>query len=283
MNDRLISLAHLTLFDVPPPQLVTVAEAAGFAHVGIRVTPSRQGPAYPMHPGSPMLRETLRRLADSDVSVFDVEVIRLDIDTEPLACEPFLQTAGELGGRHIIVASTDPDRSRATERFAGLCDLAAPYGLGCVLEFMVFSAVPTLVDALAMVTSAGRPNGGVLVDALHLARSGGSLDQVAAAPPHLLPYAQLCDARDDAPATDIPAAEDEARRWRLVTGEGALPLAGLLQALPAGAPVSLEIPDGWSNPEPLARAQTVLRAAEKLLASIDDITESVNPAGRPSP
>jgi hypothetical protein len=38
MNHRQISLAHLTVLDTTPPELVTVAAAAGFRTVGIRLT-----------------------------------------------------------------------------------------------------------------------------------------------------------------------------------------------------------------------------------------------------
>jgi sugar phosphate isomerase/epimerase len=263
---RPLSLAHLTLFDVAPPELVTVAAAAGFGWVGIRITPSRQGPAYPMEPGSLMLRDTVRRLDECGVSVLDIEVIRLAADTDPAACEPFLETAAALGARHIIVAVTDPDVARATQRFAELCELAAVHRITCVLEFMIFSTVRTFADGVALVTAAGQPNGAVLVDALHLARSGSTVAEVAATPRQLLPYAQFCDAAVDTLATDVESAEDEARHWRLLTGEGSLPLAGLLEALPAGAALSLEIPNGWHNPDPFGRAREVLRAAERTLA-----------------
>lgn len=36
--DRQISLAHLTVLDTTPPELVTVAAAAGFRTIGIRLT-----------------------------------------------------------------------------------------------------------------------------------------------------------------------------------------------------------------------------------------------------
>jgi hypothetical protein len=42
--------------------------------------------------------------------------------------------------------------------------------------------------------AAGRPNGGVLVDAIHFARLGSTLAQVAALPREWLHYAHICDA-----------------------------------------------------------------------------------------
>jgi sugar phosphate isomerase/epimerase len=266
MTERLISLAHLTLIDLAPPDLVTVAAAAGFGGVGVRLTPVRNGPEYPIHPGSPMLRETVRRLADSGVQVLDVEVIRLRPDTDVNAFEPFLEMARELGARHAIVTVEDRDLGRAASTFAALCERAARYSIVCVLEFMVFSQVATLPEAVQLVSSAQRPNAAVLIDALHLARSGGTASDVASTPVQLLPYVQLCDAATLAPAPDAASARDEARLSRLLTGSGVLPLAELIQALPPDTAVSLEIPDGWENPDPVGRARSVLEAAYPLLA-----------------
>lgn len=261
-----LSLAHLTLFDVAPPDLVSVAAAAGFERVGIRVTPSRRGPAYPMEPGSAMLRETRSRLDSTGLQVLDIEVIRLT--PEWVGSEQVLETASVLGAQYVIVAIDDPDPPRATDRFAALCEAAAGYGLGCVLEFMVFSSVRTLQAAVATVLAAQHANAGVLVDALHLARSGGTVADVARVPSELLPYAQLCDAPDPGVALDLAVAEEEARFHRSLTGAGRLPLVELVAALPASAPLSLEIPDGWSNPNPLARAQAVLAAATNHLLDV---------------
>jgi hypothetical protein len=67
---RQTSLAHLTVLDTTPPELVTVAASAGFRTIGIRLTatPSVGVPPYDILHEGPMLRETLARLADTGVS-----------------------------------------------------------------------------------------------------------------------------------------------------------------------------------------------------------------------
>jgi sugar phosphate isomerase/epimerase len=99
--------------------------------------------------------------------------------------------------------------------------------------------------ALRIVSNANEPNGRVLVNALHVARSATTFDDIASLPRHLLSYAQLCDA----PA-GIPATHEElihtARCARLLPGDGGIDLRGLLLALPDDLPLSLEIPnDEW--------------------------------------
>ena len=41
MNKRTLSLAALTLLDVPPPEQVRIAARTGFTHVGLRLLPTR--------------------------------------------------------------------------------------------------------------------------------------------------------------------------------------------------------------------------------------------------
>ena len=40
MNKRTLSLAALTLLDVPPPEQVRIAARTGFTHVGLRLLPA---------------------------------------------------------------------------------------------------------------------------------------------------------------------------------------------------------------------------------------------------
>src|SRR5262249_47685180 len=120
--------------------------------------------------------------------------------------------------------------------------------------------------ALRIVTSAGEPNGRVLVDALHVARSATSLDDIAGLPRHLLSYAQLCDAPATVPATDKELVHT-ARCARLLPGDGGIDLSGLIRALPSNLPISIEIP----NDECLARlgaeewAKRALAAARRIV------------------
>jgi hypothetical protein len=52
-----VSLAHLTLLSLPPPQLIAVAAEAGYQHVGLRLLPSSPtGPRYPLMDDPVLLR-----------------------------------------------------------------------------------------------------------------------------------------------------------------------------------------------------------------------------------
>jgi sugar phosphate isomerase/epimerase len=263
---RRISLAHLTLIDVPPAALVRVAAEAGYDAVGLRIVPVTNGPDYSLSAGSKPLREVVQILQDTGLEVLDAEVVRLGPTTDPAAYEGFLDAAAELGARHVVVVVEDPVPGRAAATLAGLCALAAGRQITAMVEFMMFKEVRTLLEAVALLAEAGADNAGVLLDPLHLARSGGTVEQVRQLPAELVPYLQICDAASAQPAQDAEAAGVEARRARLLPGTGQLPLTELLAAVPLTAALSLEVPDGWVNPDPLGRARQVLDSAISWLA-----------------
>ncbi len=270
MSRRPISLAHLTVLDTTPPQLVSVAAAAGFRTIGIRLTatPSVGVPPYDILGDGPLLRETLARLADTGVSVLDTEFLRFE-PGEPVGVpEGFLEVSARLGARNVLVMSAEPDEARTLERLGALCDGAAPYGLHICLEFAIYTGVRTLAHAAHVVARATRSNASVLVDALHFSRSGGLPAHIAQVDPALFRYAQICDAVAEMPAPDdTPALVREARTGRLLPGEGALPLAALVAALPADLPLAVEAPCRATAALPaVERARRAYRALAALLS-----------------
>jgi sugar phosphate isomerase/epimerase len=131
---------------------------------------------------------------------------------------------------------------------------------------MAWRTVASFADALDVVSAADRPNGGLLVDALHLSRSGGSPMDLRTAPARLIRSAQLCDAVAERPTTP-EALIKEARSARLPPGHGALPLRDLLAELPDGTALSVEVPmSGSADPQQHARGNFL--AAHRLFASL---------------
>jgi len=266
----ILSLAHLTLLALAPPQLIAVAARTGYGKVGLRLLPAAPGAvAYPLMEDKAALAETLAAGAGTGVGVFDLEIVRLGAEFRADALLPFLETGARLGARAMLVAGDDPDEARLTASFAALCEAAAPFGLTADLEFMPWTRVPDARTALRIVAGAGTANGGVLVDALHYARSGSSLADIAAIPRARLHYAQLCDAPAEAPGT-VEGLVHAARRQRLLPGEGGIDLAGLIGALPRDLPISVEIPDERRAAELGAEAwaSRALAATQALLARV---------------
>jgi hypothetical protein len=120
-----LSLAFLTLASASPVEAIDIAEQCGFDHVGLRLLPAAPGePDYPLLRDSACLSDTLARLADSAVTVSDVEIARLGADVNLDRLIPLLDRAAVLGARHVLTAGDDPDISRLTDTFARFCALA---------------------------------------------------------------------------------------------------------------------------------------------------------------
>src|SRR4051794_31921492 len=107
------SLAALTALECPPPQLVDVAAKAGFDAVGLRLLPAMPGGiAYPLTNDRPQLKETLRRLDATGLTVADLEVVAFRPETQVETLLPFLETGAALGAKHTLVACYDPEPKR---------------------------------------------------------------------------------------------------------------------------------------------------------------------------
>jgi sugar phosphate isomerase/epimerase len=260
------------VLELPPPEMVSVAAEVGHTHVGLRLIPATpEEVSHPMVGDTPVVRETLARLADTGIGVLDAEIFRLRPDTRVADHLPAMETAARLGARHLLAAGNDPDEGRLTDRFGAFCDAAAAFGLGAVLEFMPWTDARDLVQAARIVAGADRPNGGVLIDAFHFRRSRSRIEDVGRlVPPGRLPYVQLCDVPAEPPA-DMAGMVAEARSERRFPGEGGVDLVGLLRALPPGVPLSLEIPTHRlaRTVGALERARRALAATEVLLANLD--------------
>jgi sugar phosphate isomerase/epimerase len=240
---RRYSLAYLTAASLSVPQMLVAAAQLGYATVGLRLQPNAPGaPHQPLLGDAALLREALAVQRGTGVGVFDLEIIRLAEGFDPAACRPLLDAGAALGAKAVLVAGDDPDPARLADSYARLCAYMQPYGLTADLEFMPWTAVPNAQAALRTVSAAGHPaNAGILVDALHVARSDTTLDDLRAIPPGLLHYAQACDAADGTGFTTEQLVHT-ARCERLLPGEGVIDVAAIFAALPGDLPVSVEIP-----------------------------------------
>lgn len=276
----LVGLAHLTLLGSTPPDLVEIAASAGFDFVGVRVHPATPGETpYPMSSGSPMLARTCARLRDTGVHVRDIEVLTLDSRTTRQQWQPILDTGAQLGASNLNVIAADEDHARLADTLAALVEDATNVGIRPALEPITYRSVNTVPDAASLATRTGSA---VLIDALHFHRFGGTLDQLRALDPDLLPLVQLCDAPRTAPetleaprsmplgqSTDGSTLQLESRAVRSLPGHGQLPLAKFLAAFPAGTPISVESPaiDLLADLGPHEFAHRARQAVSRLLGS----------------
>ena len=243
MQTRKFSLAHLTILDAPPPELIRIAARTGYDFVGLRLIPlGLPGEvAYAPHEDAVMRRDIKAAIDDTGVQVLDVELARIIEAPAPDSYLPALETAAELGAKHVLSSVWMRDRHQVIERFARLCEVAKPLGLTVNLEFVSSTEWNTLEGALDVVTSCGRDNVGIMIDTLHFHRGRIPIEQLDRVPASWANFAHVCDDRPDVPAT-MEEARRTMREERLYPGEGAVDIAGIVGRLPQSVICAIELP-----------------------------------------
>lgn len=264
------SLAHLTVLSVPPPEMIRMAARTGYQTVGLRlIRVTDTTPGYPLMDDPAMLRDTLAAIRDTGVGVLDIEFVQIRPETEIQSLLPFLETGAALGAKWIVAAPYDADLGRLADRFAILCDLAAPFGMRVALEFFPWTVVPGIAEADAILDAANRPNSGILVDTLHFNRGPSTLEALAVIRQERLPFLHLCDA-PVAPSWTTEELLHAARAERLAPGDGGIDLPSLIAAMPHGIPLALEVPMTALTTRigPEGVAQQIRIAAERVTTGV---------------
>jgi sugar phosphate isomerase/epimerase len=235
---RALSLDHLTAFEMPPPELVSIAAELGCQHVSLWTQQPMPG-SFPLVDRS-NLAETKRRLNDTGVTLRSVECFNLMPDVVVDDFRPALELGAELGGKAALAINyMDPDESRCADNFARLCALAATFGLGVNVEFIAMGYVRTPADAQRLIERSGATNAAINCDLLHVVRSDSSPADIARLPPSLIGYGQICDG-------PLQISDDllviEGMQQRQIPGEGEFPVGEFLAALPPEVIVGVEVP-----------------------------------------
>jgi len=186
-------------------------------------------PAWWWLPGAATIGASIAEHDPMDVFRFDEpELLRI---AEAIGARS-LNAADVFGGEWTV--------DDAAEAFAALCDRAAEHGLLVHVEFLPWSKIPDLATALAIARGADRPNGGITVDAWHLARSGRQVDDLLAVPGDIVLGVQL----DDGPAAPEDDLMNATLHERLLPGDGDFDLVRFVRALDtiaANAPYGVEV------------------------------------------
>ncbi|MEK9644481.1 MAG: sugar phosphate isomerase/epimerase [Alphaproteobacteria bacterium] len=267
---RPLTLGWLTLLEAPPADVVRAAAAAKFDAVSLRITGRTPDDPHPTVVGDAgALRALKSELDASGLPLTSASIYHLYPAIGLDQVLPALEASAALGARAVVVTCMDPDEARWTAFVAACCDRAADFGLWLALEFTPYSEARTLEQGARIVRNAAQPNFGLLVDSLHLARSGGKPSDLSDLKGGEVVFAQLCDAAAKTPTGMDLAAES--RRGRRYPGDGALPLADFMKALPAGTVIEIETPRADVAHLPLAeQASHAADAARRFLGSLED-------------
>jgi sugar phosphate isomerase/epimerase len=260
-----IILAPTTLPDTAPLEYIQAATAANYDGMALRLHPS---PGFPFHPvlgNAPLIRD-IKAALKSAPKVWEIGSFYLEPDVDVTRFSGELALGAELGAKYAFTIGNDPDWARLVDSFGRFCDEAARHGLSAFLEFVPMRPLGTLQQTLRLFAEAGRRNVAVCVDPMNFTRSGGRPSDVAAIDPELLPYGQLSDglvyADERGPQ---PGMRPNVRR---LMGEGDVPVASIVAAMPQGIAYSLELPLELSavRPEAMGRPMSAAAWARYVLA-----------------
>lgn len=258
-----ISLASGVLPEFGAAAVIEAAAEAAFDAAGIWVEPGEWSAAD--------TSAARAALAAAGLPLLDVEVVWIKPDSSLDDYRKVIDVGAELGASNVLCVSSDPEAGATAAKLNALCRHAEGSGMRVALEFGIFTEVKNLAQALAILRRVDHPLAAVLIDPVHVDRSGTTVEQVAAIDPALLPYAQFCDAPAERPdPADFDAVITDAIDLREQCGEGALPLSAMLAALPAGIPLSIELRSRKlrdTYAEPVARARAVAAVTRRFLES----------------
>lgn len=264
-----LGIEALSVFGLPPVEFVDLAADLGCRHITVLLQNLAWVPlgypAFSLQNDAALRRDLLAAMEHRGVGISLGDGFLLLPGADMGSFQGDLDMLAELGVPRINVVSLDPDRDRTFDQFAVLAELAARRGLETLVEPVPGLTIGDLAAAVAAVEHVGRPDFRVLIDTMHLVRSGSGATDLAALDPHLIGYAQISDTTVE-PRTGNYA--EEAMYERMVPGAGELPLGEIIAALPADIVLGLEVPQrslALAGVEPAARLRPCVEAARRLL------------------
>jgi sugar phosphate isomerase/epimerase len=238
-----IGLSCANLLQVSLPDLIDIAARNGFRRITARpwafADSLRQGLT-----GS----ELRGRLANAGVEVTMIEALsqslpgvrsaealdpatraRMPPDVlDPPSEETCFRAAVVLGTSLINVAHYlgEPVPLEAmAEALAGIARRAADHGLRLAVEFIEDTGLPDLPSTQTVIEACGEPNVSILLDLVHLDRSGGTVEDIGRLRAGAIGAIQVSDR-----VRPPPGAKDVPFRGRSLPGEGHLPVRELITA-----------------------------------------------------
>jgi sugar phosphate isomerase/epimerase len=264
-----LGIEAISVFGLPPVDYVNLAADLGCRNISIGYTAFPYNPhGYPsfsLRDDAVLRREMLAALQDRGVVISLAEGFNVRPGGDVAGYERDLEIFARLGAVRVNSVSMDPDRGRTLDQFARLAELAAVHGLQTTIEFAPGLTVADLPSALTTLRHVGRPDFTLLIDTMHLVRSGSGAADLAALDPALIGYIQLCD------APSVPRFEsyfEESMFERVAPGKGGLGLDAIVAALPADRVYSLELPlrsEAEAGIGPRERLGKCVEAARALL------------------
>lgn len=238
-----LGIDYISVFGLPPVRFIELAAELGCDSVSLGLNLMDYNPEgyarFSIRDDKALRGEMKAALTANGVHVALGENLPVIPGTDSMDdWRASLDVLGELGTKRINSVSFETDFARNVEQYGRLAEVCGEYGIVPLIEFVPIFAIADLPTAARVVEAVGAPNLGLIIDTMHCGRTGVTADDLRALPAERIGYIQLCDA----PLRSDADYMDEAMHERQAPGEGELPLAEYLAAMPGDVRVSLEIP-----------------------------------------
>ncbi len=242
--DRKFSLAYLTIPGTDPIRQIDIAAEAGYDYVSLRPIPMHlpNEPLFQFDKDKNLFKKIEESLKKNNIRLLDIELARVRKDLKVEDYESAFSAGAELGATDVISSVWTDDKTYYYNEFAKICDLAAKYDLQVNLEFVTFSGITTLEEAVDLLNKAQRPNAYLLIDTLHAHRSRVSPEELEKTDQSKFGLIHLCDGPGPIPNLDDPEMIEVAREGRLYPGDGDIDIKSMIKAMPVN-PISIELPN----------------------------------------
>ncbi|WP_257541196.1 sugar phosphate isomerase/epimerase [Sphingobium sp. CFD-1] len=268
-----IGVDYISLIGISPLGMITAAADAGCHNISLILTrPDYNPDGYPwfsLIDDAALRRETVTCLRDRDVSIALVDGFAVYPDQPTENHRQAFEILAELGVRRVNTVSFDEDWSRMIDKTAEIVAMAREYDVTVTIESCPMLTVKTLAQALEVISAVNLPNFKLLIDTMHITRSGESGD-IARLDPVLIDYVQISDGPLSVP--DPLNYMNEAMNERMVPGTGEMPLVEMIRAMRRDIIVSIEVPmrslkeAGMSETE---RVRLAVEGARKVVAAAE--------------
>jgi sugar phosphate isomerase/epimerase len=172
----------------------------------------------------------------------------------------------DLGIKRVNAVSVDRDLARSFDQLGIFAELSAARGMESTIEFCPVLGIADLPTAVRAVRHVNLPTFKLLLDPMHLYRSGGVAADISALESAMIGHAQLCDVPR---VSSNLSYVDEAMYERMAPGTGELPLSEYIDALPCQMIIGLEVPQrslAEAGVSPRDRVSRAVDGARALMA-----------------
>lgn len=221
----ILGLEGFTFPHLSPSEVVTLAAETGFSATAVRLCSAvDNAPTLTMRHA-----QALRRQADSEgLELYGADIV--DLEGTSAHWDDLLDVVASAGIGRISCFHRGSDLAAAGDRFAKLVIAARQRRITAFVEPVSYFGVRTAADVVELVALAG--GGGIVIDTLHVRRSGEDLAMVARAAAQMPVWIQASDANLLAHTTDqLTALRTESLRARLPPGRGICHVAETVRAV----------------------------------------------------